>query len=112
MDWKDKLNMLRSEIGVADDISEETNEFVPQKKQQIQPLRIELDKRKGKPATLITGFEGTDSELKELTKTLKAACASGGSYRNGEILIQGDFRVKITDIIQKMGYKVKKINFK
>jgi translation initiation factor 1 len=75
-------------------------------------LRIQLDKRNGKPATLITDFQGNDDELKELAKTLKIKCGAGGSSRDGEILVQGDFRVKIVDILLAMGFKVKKINFK
>lgn len=112
MDWKEKLNALRSEVPQVEKTAEPNIKITPQKKMQTLPLRIELDKRKGKPATLITEFEGTDDELKDLAKTLKGKCASGGSQRDGEILIQGDFRVKIADILQEMGYKVKKINFK
>ncbi|NLO70257.1 MAG: translation initiation factor [Porphyromonadaceae bacterium] len=111
MDWKDKLNALRSEVPQVEHDS--TPEPKPkQKKVQSLPLRIELDKRKGKLATLITEFEGNEEELKILAKVLKDKCASGGSQRDGEILIQGDFRVKISEILQEMGYKIKKINFK
>ena len=111
MDWKDKLNGLKSEVPQVD----ETPEPVvakPAKKRQVDPLRVELDKRKGKPATLITDFRGKDDELKELAKLLKINCGAGGSSRDGEILVQGDFRVKIAEILLEMGFKVKKINFK
>lgn len=84
----------------------------PAKKRQAEPLRVELDKRNGKPTTLVTEFQGMDSELKELAKTLKVKCGAGGSSRDGEILVQGDFRVKITEILIDMGFKVKRINFK
>lgn len=111
MNWKDKLNALRSAVPeVEKEPIQEPKRHETSKKGQL--LRVELDKRKGKPATLITEFEGTDDELKELAKTLKAKCASGGSQRDGEILIQGDFRVKIAGILEEMGYKVKRINFK
>ncbi|GHT17773.1 translation initiation factor [Bacteroidia bacterium] len=76
-----------------------------------QLLRIELDKRKGKPATLITNFNGTNEQLKELAKMLKLKCGAGGSQRDGEILIQGDFREKIAQILLETGYKIKKIGF-
>ncbi len=111
MDWKDKLNALKSEVP---HIEEEEVKMEPQEKTVVKKemLRVELDKRKGKPATIISEFQGTDEELKDLTKTLKEKCASGGSQRDGEILIQGDFRVKIAEILLQMGYKVKKINFK
>jgi len=84
----------------------------PAKKRQSEPLRVELDKRNGKPATLITDFQGKDDELKELAKMLKVKCGAGGSSRDGEILVQGDFRIKIVDILLEMGFKVKRINFK
>lgn len=109
MDWKDKLNALKTELPEGEtrpEIIEPKNKF------QKEPLRVELDKRNGKPATLITEFLGSDEEMKDLAKTLKVKCSSGGSARDGEILIQGDFRVKIAGILSEMGFKVKKINFK
>ena len=111
MDWRDKLSGLKSELPQV----EESPEIAPvkvAKKRQVEPLRVELDKRNGKPATLVTEFQGTDDELKELAKLLKVKCGAGGSSRDGEVLVQGDFRVKITGILLEMGFKVKKINFK
>jgi translation initiation factor 1 len=111
MDWRDKLSGLKAELPQI----EETDTSVKQPespKRQKEPLRVELDKRNGKPATLVTDFQGTDDELKELAKTLKVKCGAGGSSRDGEILVQGDFRVKIVEILLNMGFKVKKINFK
>lgn len=110
MDWKDKLSGLKNTLPEGEEILQPQK--TEEKKLQKEPLRVELDKRNGKPATLITGFEGTDEELKELTKTLKVKCSAGGSSRDGEILIQGDFRNKIATLLQDLGYKVKKINFK
>jgi len=112
MDWKDKLSDLKSELPQVEDVIVPQQNVVSVKKVQKEPLRVELDKRNGKPATLITDFQGTDNELKDLAKTLKVKCGSGGSSRDGEILVQGDFRVKIAEILLVMGYKVKKINFK
>lgn len=111
MDWKDKLNGLKSLLPEGEQ-EQEVSEAVQQKKLQKEPLRIELDKRKGKPATLISEFMGSDDELKELAKSLRVKCGAGGSSRDGEILIQGDFRIKIAEILVALGYKVKKINFK
>ena len=111
MDWKDKLNGIKSDLPQVEEVAVSTN-AVKIKKKQSEPLRIQLDKRNGKPATLITDFQGNDDELKELAKTLKIKCGAGGSSRDGEILVQGDFRVKIVDILLAMGFKVKKINFK
>jgi len=110
MDWRDKLNDLKPELPEGEEIKIVEKNNNP--KLQKEPLRVELDKRNGKPATLITDFKGTDDALKELAKDLKVKCGAGGSSRDGEILIQGDFRHKITDILEKSGFKVKKINFK
>jgi len=111
MDWRDKLNEVKNSVPQVKETPEETI-IKPAKKRQVEPLRVELDKRNGKPATLITDFKGMDNELKELAKLLKVKCGAGGSSRDGGILVQGDFRVKIADILMEMGYKVKKINFK
>ena len=111
MDWRDKLNEVKNNVPQVPETPEETI-IKPTKKRQLEPLRVELDKRNGKPATLITDFKGKDDELKELAKLLKVKCGAGGSSRDGEILVQGDFRVKIADILLEMGFKVKKINFK
>jgi len=110
-DWKDRLNVVYStnpDFKYDNENETETVVIPPNK----QLLRVELDKRNGKPATLITDFRGTDEALKELAKTLKVKCGAGGSSRDGEILVQGDFRVKIAVLLEEMGYKVKRINFK
>jgi len=108
MDWRDKLNTLKQNLPEGAELSVVKE---PTKKRQIEPLRIEMEKRNGNPATIISQFEGTDEELKELAKTLKVKCSSGGSSRDGEILIQGDFREKIAGLLTELGYKVKRINF-
>ena len=71
-----------------------------------QHLRVMLDKRnrKGKEVTLITDFIGTDDDLKDLARTLKTKCGVGGSARGGEILLQGDFRTKVRDLLVTLGY--------
>jgi translation initiation factor 1 len=110
MDWRDKLNGLKSELPQVEETP--TTATPTTKTLQKEPLRVELDKRNGKPATLVTEFMGPDDELKELAKLLKVKCGVGGSARDGEILIQGDVRVKVSNLLSEMGYKVKKINFK
>ncbi|EHQ41660.1 MULTISPECIES: translation initiation factor [Myroides] len=76
-----------------------------------QRLEAHLDKknRGGKVATIIKGFEGNEDDLKTLAKDLKTLCGVGGSAKDGEIIIQGNFRDKIMEYLQKKGYKVKRV---
>lgn len=76
-----------------------------------QVLRIWLDrkKRRGKAVTLITGFEGSSDDMKELGDELKKKCGSGGSAKDGEIIIQGDHRKKVLDLLLERGYSKSKL---
>ena len=75
-----------------------------------QDLRVSLDtkQRKGKSVTLITGFVGTEEDLKQLGKELKSKCGVGGSAKDGDIIIQGGVREKVMKILEDQGYKAKK----
>ena len=104
-DWKDRLNVVYS---TNPDFSyesqdEEEADTLPKERQN---LRIQLDKRNrnGKKVSLITGFIGKNEDLQDLGKLLKTKCGVGGSAKDGEIIIQGDFRSKIQEILQKEGY--------
>lgn len=109
MDWQQQLASLLPDMPevVENTVSEE----VQDKKESLPLLRIELDKRKGKTATLITGHTGTDEQVEELGKRLRRQLAVGGSVRDGEILLQGDVRQRVAQLLLQWGYKVKRINF-
>jgi translation initiation factor 1 len=104
-DWKKRLDIVYSTNPDYhyNKEGEEISETLPKEKQL---LRISLDKRNrnGKSVTLITGFSGNKEDLKELGKLLKTKCGVGGSAKDGEIIIQGDHREKVLDILQKEGY--------
>jgi translation initiation factor 1 len=108
-DWKDRLGTVFStnpDFQYEHD-NEEEEETLPS---QQQNLRVLLDKkqRKGKKVTLVTGFIGTEKDLKELGKLLKTKCGVGGSAKESQVIIQGDFRDKVLEILIKEGYKAKR----
>ena len=104
-DWKKRLDIVYS-TNPDYHFDEESDSNIETVAEGKQLLRISLDKRnrKGKSVTLITGFSGSDDELNSLGKLLKTKCGVGGSTKDGEIIIQGDHRNKVLDILQKEGY--------
>lgn len=109
-DWKSRLGVVYS---TSDKFEYETSKetttstLSPSK----QRLRVALDKRNrsGKKVTLVADFVGTEEDLKELGKVLRTKCGVGGSAKDGEIIIQGDFRDRVVEILLEMGYKARKI---
>lgn len=110
LDWKDALDALRASGTIPEDNSPEPEAPEnPAESIQKEPLHVVTDRkgRKGKTATIVEGFLGSDSALDELAKTLKQKLGTGGSARAGEILIQGDRKKDVADILRSLGYKVK-----
>lgn len=110
-DWKDRLGIVYStnpDFGYEKG-EEKTETTIPPQKQN---LIVCLDKRnrKGKAVTLVCGFKGDEDALKELGKTLKTKCGVGGSAKDSEILIQGDLRDKVLQILLQEGYRAKRGN--
>lgn len=105
MDLRDQLKNL------FPDHEEQDFELPAEKFEQKEPLVCKFEKkgRNGKPVTLIEGFEGSNEELKEISKKIKTTLGIGGSEKDGVIVIQGDNRDKIMQILKAMGYKSKRV---
>ena len=107
-DWKDRLGVVFSTnpnfaYETASDDSEAT---LPPAKQN---LKVWLDRLKGgRVATVVRGFVGTPEDLANLGKELKKSCGVGGTAKDGEIIIQGDHRDRVIELLTKSGYKCKK----
>lgn len=75
--------------------------------EQLLYVSIDRKQRGGKEVTLVEGFVGSDEDLKDLGKTLKSKCGVGGTVKDGEIIVQGNFKMKVAELLQGLGYKVK-----
>ncbi|MBQ4622071.1 MAG: translation initiation factor [Bacteroidaceae bacterium] len=104
-DWKDRLGMVYStnpDIQFVTDDEPEA-ETLPKNQQRLR-VRIEKNGRGGKTATIIAGFIGSEADLKELGKWLKGRLGVGGSAKDGEVLVQGDFKQRVIDLLKADGY--------
>ena len=104
-DWKDRLGVVFStnpDFAYQDEDQQPMDSLAPG--QQKLRLRIEKNGRGGKTVTVVSGFVGKEEELKELARMLKTRCGVGGSCKEGEIIIQGDFKNRIIDILKQEGY--------
>lgn len=105
-DWKDRLGVVYSTSADFDyqtNEAEEPETLAPAA--QVLRVRIEKKGRGGKTATLVSGFVGTSADLADLGRTLKSKCGVGGSVKDGDILVQGDFRERVISLLRSMGYR-------
>lgn len=106
--WKDRLNVVYSTNPDFQYQQEEQSqqETLPPQKQNLV-VAIERKNRGGKTVTLVKGFIGNEDDLADLGKKIKTKCGVGGSAKDGEIIIQGEFKTRIADLLKEWGYRVK-----
>ena len=110
-DWKKRLGVVFStnpDFTYEEETEQEPATLAPEKQHLI--VSIDRKGRGGKQVTLVTGFVGTSEDLAELGRTLKVKCGVGGTAKDGEITIQGDFRNRVVALLKEMGYKAKRGN--
>ncbi|WP_373519473.1 translation initiation factor [Pricia sp.] len=107
MDLKDQLKDLFPDHEIPEEIDK------PETKNDIwlqdDPILCKYEKRKGKPITILDGYTGAQSDFKKLAKELKTELGVGGSFKNEKIIIQGDYRDRIMDILKEKGFSVKRV---
>ncbi|TBX68386.1 translation initiation factor [Flavobacterium silvisoli] len=108
MDLQEQLKKLFPDHEPANEPEEtavENHELFIQK----EPVICKYEKRKGKPITIIEGYEGSDEDFKVLAKEIKTKLSVGGTFKDGAIIIQGDYRDKIMNILTTKGFKTKRV---
>ena len=110
-DWKKRLGVVFStnpDFAYQEEEEQEPETLEPSRQNLI--VSIDRKGRGGKQVTLVTGFVGKADDLVELGRSLMVKCGVGGSAKDGEITIQGDFRDRVTTLLKEMGYKAKRGN--
>lgn len=107
MDLQDQLKNLfpNHEPTLEEAIQEVEHELYVQK----EPMICKFEKRKGKPTTIIEGYEGSDEDFKILAKEIKTKLSVGGTFKDDAIIIQGNYRDKIMEILKEKGFKTKRV---
>ena len=108
-DWKSRLGVVYStnpDFQYQNETAEEPQTLEPSRQRLI--VGIDRKARAGKQVTLVSGFVGRDEDLKELGKMLKVRCGVGGTAKDGEIVIQGDFRDRVVELLRAAGYVLAK----
>ena len=110
-DWKQRLGVVYSTDPGFNYSKEETPEETTLDPSR-QRLVVTIDRRNrgGKQVTLVSGFVGTEEDLAALGRILKVKCGVGGSAKDGQITVQGDFRDRVTALLKEMGYNAKRGN--
>ena len=104
-DWKSRLGMVYStNPDFAYETEEEQEEETLPKERQRLRVAVEKKNRGGKTVTVVKGFVGTETDLKDLGKLLKTKCGVGGAVKEGEILIQGEWRDRLVSLLRQEGY--------
>lgn len=107
MDLQDQLKKLFPEH-----VSEVSDSNETQKSNiwiQDEPILCKYEKRKGKPITILEGYNGTPEDFKILAKEIKTKLSVGGSFKDDKIIVQGDYRDKIMQILKQKGFTVKRV---
>ncbi|MDP5081328.1 MAG: translation initiation factor [Winogradskyella sp.] len=108
MDLQDQLKNLFPDH-ISEPKSETSEEFKKSLWLQEEPISCKYEKRKGKPTTILEGYTGASEDFKKLAKELKTKLSVGGSFKDDKIVIQGDYRDKIMEILKNKGFNVKRV---
>lgn len=106
MDLKDQLQSLFPDHKPSEEEKQEDQDGLWI---QDEPLQCKFNKRNGKPTTIIDGYTGAKEDFEELSRDIKKALGVGGSVKNDQIIIQGDYRPKIMELLKERGFKVKRV---